>query len=329
MTKRKKHLVFITRQIPEAGIQMLSKKGFLLKVWPQKRKIGREELLKGVKGASAILSLLTEKIDEEVLDAAGKNLKIVANYAVGYDNIDIEACKKRKIWVTNTPGVLTETVAEHTMGLILAVSRHISEGDRFVRAGRYKQWEPMLFLGTQLYNKTIGIVGLGRIGTYLAQMAFSGFHMKVVYHDVRRNEEFEEMFEARYLSLNELLKVSDFVSLHVPLLPETFHLISKPEFKLMKRTAYLINTSRGLVVDEKALYQALKDGQIAGAAIDVYEFEPHPVPGLIKLPNIVFTPHIASATLEAREMMAKMAAENIIQALTGKKPKDAVFEIEK
>lgn len=319
----KKPYVFVTREIPRVGIKLLQKR-CNVKVWDRKRKISRDELLKNVRGAAGILSLLTEKIDEEVLKTAGPELKIVANFAVGYDNIDLAACKKHKVWVTNTPGILTEAVAEHTMALLLACARHIVDGDDYVRKGKYKQWEPMIFLGPQIYGKTLGIIGLGRIGAYVAQMAFSGFHVNILYHDVKRNEEFEEMFEARYVSINELLKESDFVTLHVPLLPSTHHLIGKPQFKIMKKNAILINTARGPVVDERALGKALRDGQIGAAGIDVLEFEPDMAPGLEKLPNIVITPHIASATEEARDMMAEMAAKDILLGVFGRVPPNMV-----
>ncbi len=322
---KKKPYVFVTREIPEAGLKLLRKK-CNLKVWDKKRRISHEELLQKVKGASGIISLLTEKINDGVLKTAGPQLKIVANYAVGYDNIDLLACKKHNVWVTNTPGILTEAVAEHTMALILACARRISEADRFTRAGKYKQWEPMLLVGQQIYGKTIGIIGLGRIGAYVAQMAFSGFHLNILYHDVKRNEEFEEMFEARYVSMNELLKRADFITLHVPLLPSTHHLIGKKEFRLMKKNAILINTARGPVVDEKALVLALKDGQIAAAGIDVFEFEPKPAPGLDKLENVILTPHIASATYEARDMMAEMAAKNILAGISGRTPPNLIEE---
>lgn len=318
-----KPLIVVTRKIPDVGLDMLQKK-YVVKISPHDRILKRNELKRIVRGADAILSILTDKIDGEIMDAAGKNLKIVANYAVGFDNIDLKAAAERKIYVTNTPGVLTESVAEHTFALILAVAKRIAEADRFVRGGNYRGWEPELLLGQQLWGKTIGIVGLGRIGSFVTQIAYGGFKMKVLYHDIKRNEEYEMMFSAEYRELSALLKESDIVTLHVPLLPSTHHLIGAKELRTMKKSAILVNTSRGPVVDEKALVTALGKKQIAGAGLDVYEFEPKFAPGLTKLANIILTPHTASATREARDAMSRLAAENIIAALSGKVPPNLV-----
>ncbi|EKD43913.1 MAG: hypothetical protein ACD_72C00075G0003 [uncultured bacterium] len=314
-----KFKVYITRKIPDNGIKMLKAQGYQVKMNPLDRVLTKKELIKNVKGIDALLSLLTDKVDAEVLDAAGKNLKIVANFAVGFDNLDVEAAKKRGVMLTNTPQGSTESVAEHTMGLLLASARRVVEADKFTRAGKYKGWKPFLFIGEDIHDKTLGIIGLGRIGFAVAARAI-GFGLKIVYHDVKRNPEFETKYGAQYLEVPELLKQSDFVSLHVPLLPSTRHLISKKEFGQMKKTAYLINTSRGPVIDEKALVTALKKKQIAGAAIDVYEFEPKMAPGLNKLDNIILTPHIASATIETRKKMSEIAATNIIAVLNGQTP---------
>ena len=317
-----KKRVFVTRKIPEKGIQLL-RKHFLVRVYQKDQVIPRKELLKEVKHCDALLSLLTEKIDEEIL-SANPGLKIVSNYAVGYDNIDVKAATAKGIPVCNTPGVLENAVAEHTFALMLALSKRIVEADTFVRAGKYKRWEPMLLLGTELEGKTIGIIGLGRIGAGVAERAGKGMGVKVLYHDIKRNKEFEKTYQAKFVSKEDLLKRSDFVSLYVPLLPSTMHLIGKKELALMKKTAYLINTSRGPVVDEKALVEALKKKRIAGAGLDVYEHEPALTPGLIKLKNVVLTPHTASATIEARTAMSELAAQNIIDVLQGRKAKFTV-----
>lgn len=317
--------VFVTQPIPEPGVSMLKKAGHQVKVYPKEQIIPRKELLKGVKGAHAILSLLTDKIDGKVMDTAGPQLKIISNYAVGFDNIDVKAAKKRGIVVTNTPGILTKSVAVFSYALLLAVAKRIPEADRFTRAGKYKGWGPKLFLGADVLEKTLGIVGLGRIGTNIAEMATKGLKMKIFYTDIKRNKAFEKKFNAKFKKLDTILRESDFVSLHVPLLPSTRHLIGAKQFQLMKKTAYLINTSRGPVVDEKALVKALKTKKIAGAAIDVYEFEPKLAPGLAKLDNIILAPHIASASLQTRQNMSRMAGQAIIDALRDKRPKNLVM----
>ena len=316
--------VYVTRPIPEDGVEMLRKKGYQVDVNPENKVLSKDELKKAIADYDGVLCLLTDKIDGEVLDAAGKNLKIMANYAVGYDNIDVKAAAERKINVTNTPGVLTEAVAEHTFALLMSVAKRIVEADKFVREGNYKQWEPKGFLGPQIWGKTIGIVGLGRIGSFVAQIAHGGFNMEVLYHDVKKNEEFEMRFSAKYRDLTSLLKQSDFVTVHVPLLPATHHLISAKELGMMKENAILINTSRGPVVDEVSLVEALKAGKIAGAGLDVFEKEPELTLGLADLPNVALTPHTASATREARSAMSKITAENIIAALEGKTPPNVV-----
>ncbi len=319
--------VFVTRQIPDAGILALKKAGHTLTVYKGDGAIPRKELLAGVKGADALLSLLTDKIDGEVMDAAGKKLKVIANYAVGFDNIDLPAAKKRKIPVTNTPAPeVSETVAEHAFALMIALAHRIPEADRFARAGKYHGWGPMMLLGVDLYGKTLGIVGLGRIGKAVCERAVKGFRMNVVYSDPHKDPAFEKQFKAKYLPLEKLLQQADFISLHVPLLPSTRHLISTDEFALMKKTAYLVNTSRGPVIDEKALERALRTNRIAGAGLDVFECEPlidcdpSDTLELRKMENAVLTPHTASATIEARQAMSQLAADNIIAVLKGKKP---------
>ncbi len=313
--------VFITRKIPEAGIKLL-KECCEVRIYPKNKVIPRKELLKGVKWCDALLSLLTDKIDREAIDA-NPRLKIIANYAVGYDNIDVKYAAQKNIPVTNTPGVLEDAVAEHTFALLLALTKRIVEADAFTRAGKYRSWEPLLFIGTQLKGKTLGIVGLGRIGSLVAEKA-TAMGIKVIYADIRRNADFEKKFQAHYSSLPNLLRQSDFVSLHVPLLPSTRHLLGAKELRMMKRTAYLINTSRGAVIDEKALVETLRKKQIAGAALDVYEHEPKLTAGLSKLSNAVLTPHIASATIEARQAMSLIAAKNIFTVLNGKKALNVV-----
>lgn len=319
--------IFVTRPIPDSGIKLLQDKNYeiIVNEAARDRMATKEEMLEGIHGAHALLSVLTEKIDAEIMDIAGPQLKIIANYAVGFDNIDIEAAKQRNIMVTNTPGVLTNSVAEHTFALMLAIARRIAEADRFTRAGKYTAWGPELLLGTDLSGKTLGILGLGRIGSRVAHHAVKGFGMRVLYYDPKPNPEFEKEYGAIYAaSADELLPQCDFVSIHVPLLPETEHLISAERLAKMKPTAYLVNTSRGPTVDEQALADALKNGKIKGAAIDVFENEPQINPDLLNLENIILTPHIASATEETRQAMSKLAAENIIEVLEGRVPPNLI-----
>lgn len=311
--------VFITRKIPESGIKLLQKSCHV-KIYPKDQVIPKKELIKEVKNCDALLCLLTDTIDKEVIDANPK-LKIISNYAIGFNNINVAYATKKVIPVTNTPGrAIVDAVAEHTIALMFAITKRICEADQFTRRGKYKGWEPQLLLGMELVGKIIGIVGLGRIGSGVAQRA-KAMGMKVIYYDVKRNQQFEQEFKAEYCTLPQLLKTADIVSLHVPLLPTTTHLIGKKELSRMKKTAYLINTSRGPVIDEKALVQALKKRQVAGAGLDVYEFEPKLSAGLTRLQNVVLTPHIGSATIEARTEMSLDAAENILAVLQGKKPK--------
>ncbi len=313
-----KSKVFITRRIPEIGIKLL-KKHFQVKVYSKDKPITRKELIKGVKWCDALFCLLTENIDKKILDV-NPNLKIVANYAVGFNNIDIGYAKEKGIPVSNTPGkLISKAVAEHTVSLMFAITKRIVEADRFTRKGKYRGWSPTLMMDLELAGKTLGIVGSGRIGSEVAQRAARGMGMKILYSDIRRNKKFERKYGAKYMPLNDLLKRSDVVTLHVPLLKSTYHLIGSKELKIMKETAFLINTSRGPVIDEKVLVKALKRKEIAGAALDVLEFEPKLSPGLASLDNVVLTPHIASATIEAREEMATLAVNNVIAALKRKK----------
>ena len=313
--------VFVSRAIPEAGIALLKKK-CQVEVSKKNRVLAKKELIAKVKGKDALLCLLTDKIDDAVLKT--KNLKIVANYAVGFDNIDIKAATKRKIPITNTPGVLTDAVADHACTLLLSAGRRIAESDKFVRAGKYKSWEPMLMLGGDTRGKTLGIIGSGRIGTAVAERMAKGFGMNVLYYDVKRNPFVEKAAKATFTSITSLLKRSDFVSVHVPLLPSTHHLIGTKQLRMMKKTAYLVNTSRGPVVDEKALVTALKKKQIAGAALDVFEKEPQLASGLATLDKVTLTPHTASATFKTRGAMSEIAAKNILAVLAGRRPPNMV-----
>ncbi len=317
--------IFVTRRFAESGIKALKAAGYRVTIYPEDNVIPRRELLARVKGVSAILSLLTDTIDAQVLDAAGPQLRIVANYAVGFDNIDLKAAKQRNIVVTNTPSdKVNESVAEHAFALMICLAHRVAEGDAFAKAKKYAGWSPTLLTGTDLYGKTLGIVGAGRIGSALARRAVHGFGMKLIYANPSPNTDIEKEFSATRLPLDQLLQQADFVSLHVPLLPSTHHLISTAEFSLMKKTAFLINTARGPVVNEKALLRALKTKRIAGAGLDVFECEPAidcdltDTLELKSFPNVILTPHIASATIEAREAMSMAAAQNIIAVLSGK-----------
>ncbi len=286
--------------------------------WTKPDRISKEELLRKVKDKEGLVCLLTEKVNLELLSAAPK-LRIVANVAVGFDNIDVPACTKRGVVATNTPGVLDETTADFAWTLMMAVSRRLVEGDTLARSGNWKGWDLDQLVGTDVWGKTLGIVGFGRIGKAMARRAL-GFQMKVVYADaVRAPEAVEKELNATYRGMSDLLAESDFVSVHVPLLPETRGLFDAPRFFKMKPTAYLINTSRGPVVDEAALVHALESGKIAGAALDVFENEPFIHPGL-KRPNVVLAPHIASASIETRTKMACMAAENVVALFKGQRP---------
>jgi glyoxylate reductase len=311
--------IFVTQPIPQAGLDVLRQAYPEYQMNSEERILTRGELLNDIKGADALLTLLTDKMDAEILDAAGPRLRIVANMAVGYDNIDMKAATFRGIMVTNTPGVLTDATADHAWALLFAIARRIPESERYLRAGKFKSWGPLLFLGGDVTGRTLGIIGAGRIG-YAMAMKSRGFNMKVLYTGRSSNTKLESEIGARRAGLKELLRQSDFVSLHVPLKPETTHLIDAAALSLMKPTAYLINTGRGPLVDEAALAEALKKGDIAGAALDVFEKEPEVHPGLLALDNVVLTPHIASATIDSRSRMAVMAAENLVEGLAGRKP---------
>jgi glyoxylate reductase len=319
--------VFITRKIPDVGIKMLLDKGYEVDISPKDRPLTKKELIKYLskKDYDAVLTLLTDTIDAEVMDKA-PSVKIYANFAIGYNNINVEEAKKRNIYVTNTPGGGADRVAEHTWGLILALTCRIVEGDSYMKKGKYKGWDPMLLHGTKLAGKTLGILGSGKIGADVAHRGKYGFGMDIAYYDVKRNEGIEKEFGAKfYETVDEVLKVSDIVSVHVPLLDSTHHLINEERLKMMKKDSYLINTSRGLVVDENALVNALEKGIIRGAGLDVFEFEPKLAKGLAKLANVVLTPHIASGTEEARLDMARMSASNVINSIEGRRPDNLVY----
>ena len=317
----KKWNVYVTRLLPDPAMDLLNQH-CNVEVNPHNRVLTREELLANVKGRDAVLCLLTDEIDAEVLDAA-QGAKIFANYAVGYNNVDVTAATERGIIITNTPGVLTDTTADLAWALLFAMARRVVEADNFLRAGKFKGWAPMLFLGQDVSGKTLGIIGCGRIGSAFGKRA-KGFDMRILYCDVVRNEKFEQETGAAYVDEETLLKESDFISIHVALMPSTRHLIGENEFELMKETAILINTSRGPVVDETALVKALKEGKIWGAGLDVFEAEPELAPGLAELDNVVIVPHIASASIETRTKMGTMAVENILAVIDGKTPPNCV-----
>lgn len=312
--------VLVTREIPAAGLHPLE--GYDLTVLSEAPP-ARDELLEAARGASGVLSNVTEKIDAEFMDAAGEGLKVVANMAVGYDNIDVGAARERGIAVTNTPGVLDETTADTAFMLLLAAARRLGESERTLRAGNWHWWGPKLFVGVDVWGKTLGIVGMGRIGQAVARRG-RGFGMEILYHNRSRKQEAEQELDARYADLDELLETADFVSIHTPLTDETRHLIGAGELGKMKPTAVLVNTSRGPVVDEEALADALADGGIFAAGLDVYEEEPKVHPKLLEQENAVLAPHIGSGSRETRDGMAVLAAENVAAVLSGEEPKTPV-----
>lgn len=319
--------IFITRNISTIAKDTLTQRGFDVTVYPKEGVPSQKKIISYLKSQAydGMISLLTDSIDKTLFDAC-PTLKIVANYATGYNNINLEEAKKRGIMITNTPGVSGSSVAEHAVALTLALANNIAVADRFVRDGKYKGWMPTGFAGSDLYGKTIGLVGVGSIGSKVASIFRNGFGAKIVYHDVNPNQKMETELQAvRCNTLDQLLIQADVVSLHVPLLPTTHHLIDATKLALMKSSAFLINTSRGPVVDEAALVRALHVGTIAGAGLDVFEFEPKMSKGLAKLTNVVLTPHIASARTETRNEMARIAAQGIIDFFDGKRPTNAVI----
>ena len=315
--------VYITRDLPERGLKKI-KEHFDAEVWPEYAPPPKKVIADKVATVDALVSLLSDKIDPEVFNAAPK-LKIVSQLAVGFDNIDIAEATRRGIYVTNTPEVLTDTTADFAWALLMAIARRVAEADKYVRTGKWKvSWHPAMLSGRDIYGATIGIIGAGRIGYAVAKRA-KGFDMRVLFYDVIPRPEMEKDLRAKKVDLDTLLKESDFVSVHVPLMKETHHLVNAQKLSLMKKTAYLINNSRGPVVDEKALYEALRKGQIAGAGLDVFEQEPTPVDNpLLKLDNVVVAPHISSASLETRAKMSEMVAENLVAFFEGKRPPNLV-----
>ncbi len=315
--------VLVTRRLPEAGLAPLREAGLDVDVHDADTAIPRDELLRRAAGAAALVTLMSERVDDELLDAAGPRLRVVANYAVGYDNVDVAACAARGVAVTNTPDVLTDATADLAFALLLAAARRLVEGDALVRSGTWTGWQPGQLLGRQVSGRALGLVGLGRIGGAVARRA-RGFGMRLAYHNRRRDEAAEAELGAVYLPLDELLATSDFVSLHVPLTPATRHLIGARELALMKPTAVLVNTARGPVVDEAALVDALREGRLFAAGLDVFEREPEVHPGLPGLANVVLAPHVGSATVETRTAMALACSRAVVDVLQGRTPPNLV-----
>lgn len=318
--------VYVTREIPGNAVKMFQDKGYDVEVNPDDKVVDREVLLEKVKGCDGILSLLNDKMDAEVMDIAGPQLKVISNYAVGYNNIDLKAAEERRILVTNTPGVLTSATADTGIALMFSVARRIAEADRYTRAGKFDGWAPNMFLGMQVTGKTLGIVGCGRIGQDLALKMHKGFGMDIIYSDRSNKEEFEKETGARRVELDELCGSADFICISTVYVPETHHLIDESKFDLMKPTAIIFNIARGPIIKEKALVEALRDKKIFGAGLDVYENEPKLEPGLAELDNVVLLPHIGSAEQAVREEMGNIAARNLIAALEGQKPEFLVNE---
>lgn len=319
--------VYITREIPEYGIQKLRDAGYEIDVSDKDAPLTKAELIANLrqKPYDAVLTLLTDIIDGEVMDAC-PTAKIFANFAIGFNNFNIEDARSRGVILTNTPGGGAEHVAQHAWALILALTCRVVEGDSYVRAGKYNGWDPMLLPGTDLTGRTLGIIGTGRIGADVAHRAKNGFMMNVVYFDIVRNDILEKEYGAVFCStVEDVLKVSDVVSIHVPLNEHTKHLMNAERFAIMKKGSYIVNTSRGAVLDETALVEALKQGNLGGAGLDVYESEPILATGLIDLPNVVLTPHIASATDDSRRDMAEIATKNIVEFLEGRTPPNTVY----
>jgi len=316
-----KQKVYVTYKIPEKPLDLLKDKSEVI-INEKDRSLTKKELCECLRGMDGVICMYNDQIDREVIDCI-PGVKVLANYAVGYNNIDFEYAASKGIAVTNTPGVLTDVTADLALGLLFAVSRRIVESDRCTREGKFKGWTPTWFLGQDITGKTLGIIGAGRIGSSLAKKV-KGLDMRILYYNRNRNKDFEQETGAVYVEKSRLLKESDFISIHVPLTNETKHMIGMDEFKMMKRNAVLINTSRGPVVDEKALVEALREGYIWGAGLDVYENEPNIEPELIKLENVVLTPHIGSSTAETREKMAEIAVKNVLAVLNNEMPPNCV-----
>lgn len=317
-----KPIVFVTRRLPGGALDLLAQETDL-HMWEEELPPPRAELLGQAARCHGLITLLTDRVDNELLEGA-PHLVTVSNMATGFDNIDVTAASRRGVLITRTPGVLSETVADFTFALMLAAARRVSEAERYVRAGRWKTWGPSTLLGRDVFGATLGIVGLGGVGTEVARRA-RGFGMRIMYCDRTRKPALERRYRLTFLPLKDLLRQSDFVTLHPALTPETRGLIGKRELQLMKENAILINTGRGPLVDQKALYEALKSGHIAGAALDVTDPEPISADDpLLALDNALVVPHIASASVATRGRMAMLAAENLLAALAGRMPKDTV-----
>ena len=317
--------VLITRKIPEAGIEILKEAGYKVDIHEETIPLSRETFLQKIANADAVIPMLSEELNKEAINQAPK-LKVIANYAVGYNNIDVEYARSKHIYVTNTPDVLTEATADLTWALILSATKRIPESDQLVRQGQFKGWGPLLMLGDDVSGKTLGIIGAGRIGQAVGQRAV-GFNMNILYYSPSRKKEFEIKTGAFKCDLEELLKKSDIVSIHCPLTEQTTHLINSENIIKIKKGSYIINTSRGSVIEESALAEALQNGHLGGAGLDVYEFEPEIHPKLLNFKNVVLLPHIGSATKETRSAMARIAAENVKSVLSGNKPLNPVYPV--
>jgi len=318
--------IFVSRKIPGDSLDKLTNSEHEVTVSEFDRPLTAVEFIERAKGCDAVLTLLSDKIDAEVIDAIGPQLRIVSNYAVGFDNIKVDEATEKGVVVTNTPSdEVNESVAEHAWALMLALARRIVEADEATRRGSYKGWEPGIFLGVNMVGKTLGIVGLGRIGSMTARRA-KGWDMRVLYNKHSRDEEAEKELGIEFADLDKLYAESDFISLHVPLTDETRHMINKDAFAKMKKGVFVVNTARGPVIDEGDLVDAIRDGKVGGAALDVYDNEPNINPELVAMENVILTPHIASATWEARNKMGEQAVNAIFDVFAGKKPENLVNE---
>lgn len=310
--------VFVTREIPDIGFELFKKAKINFEWHKKDSPVSRRQLLINVKECDGLICLLTERIDREVIDTM-KNCRIISNFAVGYNNIDVDYAKSKNIIVTNTPDVLTESTADLTMALVLACARRISEGEKYLKDGKYKSWKPKLLLGMELRNKMFGILGAGRIGTAVSLRA-KAFGTKIIYRSLNKNLSLEEQTGAKKVDLNFLLRHSDILSVHLPLNEHTYHLLNKQKLQLLKKNSIIINTARGEIIEEQYLIELLKTGKVRAAGLDVFENEPYVNPALLKLQNVVVLPHLGSATVEARNGMAELAAKNVIRVLQGKRP---------
>ena len=316
--------VYITGEIENNGIELLKRHGFEVEICSENQNLSHAHLKEIFSKFDAVVSLVSDKIDSEIIKAASADFLVIANYAVGFDNIDVLAASRRGIIVCNTPGIAADSVAEHTFMLILACAKRVIEADRYVRAGKYVRWEPKLFVSPALWGQTLGIIGLGKIGTYVGHIGYGGFKMRILYSDVEASEDFELLTEAKRVSLERLIRESDVISVHAPLNEKTRHLISTEEFKQMKDTAIIVNTGRGPIIDQDALVSALKENEIRAAGLDVYEREPLVSADLLQSDNLVLLPHLGSATRQTREAMGFRVLENVAAFFEGREPGDRV-----